>query len=384
MLDRYYWYRQVPAQVDYARFDSPSQILDYLRYARYDRFSYIASQSEFENLFQDGTYIGYGFSYVVEGTGSVRIRFVYRQSPADNAGMLRGDQLLAINGQDVAFIVAADSWDSVFGAAQIGLPLSLRLRHVGGTEETLTLSKDTVTINTVLHSEVIDSAPNRIGYLVFSSFLSTSVAELDTVFTQFKLDGVNRLVLDLRYNGGGSVDVARRLASYIRSTVAANSDLFVELRYNDRHPSGNIEYYFQPEPGSLALDELTVITTESTCSASEIVVAALKPYLSRVTTIGATSCGKPVGMNPVNFCDKTLLAINFAIFNADGEGDYYSGIAADCAAVDDVGKDFGDPSEPMLRAARYYVDNQVCQAMVARQPRPPTELRGLRAIAGAV
>ena len=384
MLDRYYWYRQVPDDVDYDRFDSPRQLLDFLRYTRYDRFSYITSQSEFEDLLIGGTYIGYGFSYVIESFSSVRIRFVYQQSAAGYAGIRRGDEVLEINGQDVVDIIAANSWNQVFGEAEIGLPLSIKLRRSSGLVETLNLVKDRVTINTVLHSEVIDSASRRIGYLVFNSFLNTSLAELEAVFQQFRLAGVNELILDLRYNGGGSVEVARRLASFIHRTETANRDLFAELRYNDRYQADNINLYFEPEPGSLGVDELTVITTEMTCSASELVVVALQPYFTRVTTIGGRSCGKPVGMNPVSFCDKTLLAVNFASYNAAGSGEFFDGLAADCPAVDDVSRDFGDLLEPMLQAAKYYVDNRVCEAVVTRPLRPAGGLRGLQAISGAI
>ena len=390
MLDRYYWYRQVPDEVDYDRFDSPQQLLDFLRYTRYDRFSYITSQSEFEDLLREGTYIGYGFSYVIESFSSVRIRFVYQQSAAGYAGIRRGDEVLEINGQDVVDIIAANSWNQVFGEAEIGLPLSIKLRRSSGLVETLNLVKDRVVINAVLHSEVIDIAggddPSRriIGYLVFNSFLSTSLAELDAVFQQFRLDGVNELILDLRYNGGGSVEVARRLASFIHRSETANRDVFAELRYNDRYQADNIKLYFEPEPSSLGVDELTVISTEMTCSASELVVVALQPYFTRVTTIGGRSCGKPVGMNPVNFCDKTLLAVNFASYNASGSGEFFDGLAADCPAVDDVSRDFGDPLEAMLRAAKYYVDNRVCEAVAARPLRPAGGLRGLQAISGAI
>ena len=243
---------------------------------------------------------------------------------------------------------------------------------------------DRVTINTVLHSEVIDSAGRQIGYLVFNSFLGTSLAELEVAFQRFRLAGVDELILDLRYNGGGSVEVARRLASFIRRTETANRDLFAELRYNDRYQADNIKLYFEPEPGSIGVDELTVITTEMTCSASELVVAALQPYFTRVTTIGGRSCGKPVGMNPVSFCGQALLAVNFASFNAAGNGDFFDGLATDCPAVDDVSRDFGDPLEPMLQAAKYFIDNRVCQAMAARRQRPADGLSGLQAISGAI
>ena len=244
-----------------------------------------------------------------------------------------------------------------------------------------------VTINTVLYSEVITSGPNTIGYLVFKNFLNTSSAELDTVFTQFDTAGVNRLILDLRYNGGGLVDIARDLASYIRTTPVADTDLFVELRRNDRYQNSNVDSYLRPLGASLGLDQVTVLTTGDTCSASEQVITALQPYLGQVTTVGDTTCGKPVAFAPDNFCGLSLFAVSAASYNADGQGEYFSGISADCTAFDDPRFAFGDPADPLLESARYQVDNLACPpARPGPSPQRPTgsPLRGLQAIIGAV
>ena len=245
------------------------------------------------------------------------------------------------------------------------------------------MNKASVTINTVLFSDVIISGADTIGYLVFNNFLNTSAAEFAPIFAQFKSAGVDQLILDLRYNGGGSVSVGRELASYIKSSAVANSEVYVELRYSDRHPEYNFAFYFSPKANSLGLAEVTVITSEATCSASEQLISGLDPYLD-VTTIGGSSCGKPVGMNPLNFCDSTLLAVNFASFNANQQGNYFSGIPADCAAGDDLAFALGDPAEPMLQAARYFVENRSCLAtprLKTPKSQPPT---GLGAIIGAV
>ena len=164
------------------------------------------------------------------------------------------------------------------------------------------------------------------------------------------------------------------LASYIRRATGSNKDLLVELRYNDKCSSDNLNYYLVPEPNTFDLDELTVMTTEMTCSASELIVAALRLRLNRVATIGAISCAKPVGMIPVNF----------AISNVDGQGDCCSGIAADSTVVDDASVAFGDPSDPTLQAAKHYVENQVCKSSIPGPVYPFTRLTGLQAIAGAI
>ena len=387
MLDNYYWYDRLPSRVDYEAFDSPAATLDYLRYDALDRFSYIASRQAFDNFLNDGTYIGYGFSYGIEAGGEVLLRFVYTQSPAGVAGLERGDEILAVNGQSAASISAAGGWGSVFGPAEAGVPLALQLRRRSGAIETVNLSKNTVTINTVLHSEVINSGAATIGYLVFNNFLNTSPAELDPVFAQFDIAGVDRLVLDLRYNGGGSVAVARDLASRIRDTLAADTDLFVELRFNDRNRDSDFSFYLAPRADNLGLDRLTVITTDATCSASEQVISGLSPFLSEVTTIGGSTCGKPVGQSPVDFCDSTLVAVNFASYNALGQGEYFSGISPDCAALDDPRFGFGDAAEPLLQAARFHVDNAACppaRPAGGRLPGRAAPLSGLQAVIGAV
>ena len=384
MLERYYWYERLPLVIEYDRFDSPQDTVEYLRYETLDRFSYVTSRVAFNNLFDNGTYLGYGFSFVLDGDNRVWIRFVYQDSPAGRGGVERGDEILQIDGRGVADIVAGASLTAALGPAQIGHPITLRIRRGNGNIEDIDLAKDTVVVNTVLYSEVYSSGADKIGYLVFSSFLRTSPAELDPIFAQFRTDGVNQLILDLRYNGGGSISVSRDLASYIKATADEDTDLYLELRYNDKLQDENFRFYYRKQPNSLGLDEVTIITSATTCSASEQLISGLRPFFSRVTTIGATSCGKPVGFNPADFCDSSLLAVNFAGYNADGRGDFFSGIPPDCNAVDNVGFAFGDPDEPMLQAARHYNEFSTC-LVAPRAPAAPVEnLRGLQAIAGAV
>ncbi|MFT5221555.1 MAG: carboxyl-terminal processing protease [Gammaproteobacteria bacterium] len=387
LQDRYYWYEQIPDQVNYAGFESPSQMLASLRYDGFDRFSYITSQSSFSNLFNDGTYVGYGFGFDIDAGGKAFVRLVYNQSPAATVGMARGDELLSVNNESVSAIIAADRFGVIFGAAEIGLPVTIKLAKKSGGTVTLSILKSTVKINTVLHSEVIASGSTKIGYLVFNSFLNTSVAEFTPVFGQFKAAGVSRLILDLRYNGGGSINVARELASYIKQTSDNSSDLYVKLVYNDKHQQDNFNYFFQSRSASLGLDQLTVITSAATCSASEQIISALHPYFGagQVTTVGSATCGKPVGMNPLDFCGQTMLAVNFASFNRDNQGNYFSGIPASCSAGDDTQFDFGDLNEPMLAAAKYHVDNLSCPAAKhSRRDGVSDSLRGIQAVIGAV
>ncbi len=358
MKDRYLWYREVPDSIDYGDFDSPEQTLDFLKYHELDRFSYIADAAAFSSLFGEGQYVGYGFSYQIDDAGRVWFKFVYDDSPAGRAGLARGDEILSVNGQTVEEISTALAWGTIFGDKEVGVPVSMLVRKKDGSTADIQMEKAVVNINTVLHSSVIEQNGAGVGYLVFNSFLGTSQTELEQVFADFYAQQVSKVILDLRYNGGGSVAVARDLGSLLFDNTR-NDQLFTVLEQNDRHQNLNSSYYFSSKVNELDLDQLVVITTGSTASASEMIINGLKPFVP-VTTVGSATYGKPVGMNGMSFCDKILLPITFAAYNADHEGDYFDGIAADCAADDDVAFDFGDATEPMLAEALRATGGQAC------------------------
>jgi carboxyl-terminal processing protease len=368
ILKEYYlWYQQVEPVIDYTAFNSPSETLDFLRYEHPgpDRFSYITSESEYSSLFSDGQYFGYGVSFETDVDGRVWVRFTYDDAPAGKAGMQRGDEIVSINGQTLTDITSNPGWaNDIFGPNQEGYPIDMVLRKANGSSSSIHMLKTTVNINTVLHSSVIDGGAIKTGYLVFKSFLETSPAELATVFAEFKAAGVNRVVLDLRYNTGGRVSVANTLASYLNK-VDNNTSLFSRLTFNDKHQQENHDYLLEQLNNALTLDQLIVITTNSTCSASEMIINGLSPYIS-VKTVGSTTCGKPVGMNPFFFCGNAMSPITFEAQNKNAIGGYFDGIAADCPAQDNVKIGFGDTTDPMLSQALYLAESGNCMTTSAR------------------
>lgn len=386
LKQHYLWYQEVEPEIDYFDFNSPQQTLDFLRYQSPgpDRFSYITNESSFQNLFTAGQYVGFGFSYETDTDGRVWLRFVYDDSPAGRAGLQRGDEILSINGQTLTDLTSAPGWNSILGPAEEGYSIDLVVAQSGGNQS-IELSKAVIQINTVLHSSILDQGGIKVGYLVFNSFLATSSAELATVFQQFSAAGVSRVILDLRYNGGGSVPVANRLASYLNQ-VSDDEAVFNRLLFNDRNEQQNTTYNLQPLGHALSPDQLIVITTEQTCSASEMIINGLSPYLT-VKTVGSKTCGKPVGMNPYFFCEKALLPVTFENENSDGEGDYFDGLGVDCAATDNVDYRFGDSNEPMLAQALHLAENNSClssrYAGNQRQVSQQESSTGLQEIIGA-
>ncbi len=385
LLADYLWNDEIPESINYGEYDTPSQLLDFLRKDPPDRFSYLTDAETFDALFRDGQYVGFGFSFEIAANDRLRVRFVYPGSPADWVGLERGDEILSINGIDTAELIAQNDWDAAFGPDEAGTLGTLLVRKRNGDVVEMTLKKLVIDIRTVLYSSVIEDGNDSIGYFVFTSFIDTSYEELQLLFDDFKAQGVNKLIIDLRYNGGGAIWVADALASWVYGNN--QREVFAELRYNAQNQSKNYSYAMVPMPEGLAgLEQVVVITSGETCSASEMLINGLKPFVP-VTTVGGSTCGKPVGMSPKRICDKMLLAVNFAVYNADGEGDYFDGIAAECPAEDDPSLPFGDGTDPMLQTALYRAVNGRCptarRAAPLSSPVSPLKTDSLRAVVGA-
>jgi C-terminal peptidase prc len=385
LLERYFWYQEVPSSIDYGAFTSPEQTLSALRFDALDRFSNITNAAAFNNLLNAGQFIGYGFSVHIENDDSAWIRFVYDDSPAARAGMQRGQQIQVINGRPVAQILRDNAFNSIFGPPELDYPLTISLRDEEGADLDLSLEKAVVNINTVLHHSVVSNGSENVGYLVFNSFLSTSNAELEQVFSEFSSANIRKLVLDLRYNGGGSVSVAANLASYLYRSHQQD-DIFATLIHNDKNQPRNATFRFNTLANALDLEQVIMIATEATCSASELVINGLQPFID-VRVVGNTTCGKPVGFNGFQFCDKLLLPVTFSSFNQNNEGDFFAGLAPECSVNDDIHEEFGAQSEPMLVQALHLSNTNGCltssRALVTPQAKQPYPVNSLRAISGA-
>jgi hypothetical protein len=231
--------------------------------------------------------------------------------------------------------------------------------------------KRLVTIPTVSLTSVVDIDGRKVGYLFFRNFVQPSKAALTEAFAALKTAGATELVLDLRYNGGGLVEVAVDLASLIGGT-RTSGQVMLNYVHNDRiGPILNKSTRFANPEQALNLQRLVVITTRGSASASELVINSLRPYIP-VTIIGDTTYGKPVGQYGLRFCDKVLYPVAFSIKNANLEGDFFDGLAVDCAAGDDYTHQLGDPAEASFAEALTFVRTGACS------PKATTEARALR------
>lgn len=353
----YYWYRELP-DLDPARFATPEAYLEAVRYRPLDRtFSFVTSRAASDAFFSESQFIGLGLTTSRIG-GELRVLQVFEGSPAADAGLDRGTRIDTIDGASVAELIAAGTVDAAFGAATDGLVVTVGFETRGGDRRTVAIRKRAVTIPTVSLTRVFEVDGRRVGYLFFRNFVRPSVAALDSAFDALRAARVDELVLDLRYNGGGLVDVAVQLGSLIGGDALADA-VFAESRHNDRNRRLNETLRFTAPANALSLSRLIVIATQASASASELVMNGLRPFMP-VVVVGDRTYGKPVGQYQLPFCDKVLAPVSFAMVNAAGEGDYYDGLPVTCAVADDISHELGDPAEASLREALHYVSAGAC------------------------
>jgi carboxyl-terminal processing protease len=381
MDDWYFWYRLSP-RPDASTYSTVSGYFSALLYTGSnasfpsDRWSGVQSTESFNRFFGDGATLGYGVSVSgLEADGDVTrplwVRHVDPGSPAAAQGVQRGDQVVSLNGRAAADAIAAQDY-SALGASQAGDRLTLVLRN-GGVERTVVLSAAVYSLVPVPLATVVTSGGGRkLGVLQVNQMVSQATAPLDSAFAQFRSEGVQDLVLDLRYNGGGLVSLGATLASYIGGS-RSTGQRYATLVYNDKHTGSNSAFDFTMPGNALSLPRVFVLQGPRTCSASEQVINGLLGAGIEVVAVGSTTCGKPVGFNPTSQCGSIYSVVTFESVNRQGTGRYFDGLAATCAVAEDFSAAQNGSTDPLLAAAGTWADSGQCprSAPVPRAARLP-------------
>jgi carboxyl-terminal processing protease len=376
MKEWYLWYNQMPS-VNSSSYSSPYTLLEALRVYPPDRWSFITTKKAFEDYFQNSKFIGYGFGSAYDTNGKLRISFIYNTVPLYNLGVRRSWIIKSINGT----LITGQNISQLLGADQVGVSNTFVFIKPDGTEVTHTVAKQEVIMNTVLHYEVIDTLDKKIGYIAFQSFTATSEKDLEPAFQLFTSEGVSELILDMRYNGGGSVDAAVSLGSTLLDPSNIG-DVFVKYIHNDKKTAENSVTYFEETTYNLNLSRMFVIATRGTASASELIINGLRPYIE-VYVVGDDTHGKPTGMYAWYYSTYAFVPVTFKTTNVNDEGDFYDGISANGYAADDTSKAFGDPEEASLQQALHYIVNGSFTYTIQSKSfirQPWEDFTGLRAI----
>jgi carboxyl-terminal processing protease len=391
----YLWYREVPDlypedysdPVDYFN-DLKTPLLTASGQPK-DKYHFTYDSNRWDELQNRGSSLGYGVTWArTSGNTLPRLWLattVEPGSPADHAGLRRGDQLLEIDGVD--FERANDS--AAVATINAGLtPVAKGETHRftvrrNGAAIAVSMASDTVDALPVKNVKVIDTASGKVGYLNFATHNGVSERLLFDAVTALKAAQVDDLVLDVRYNGGGYLYVASALAYMIAGPQATAGKVFERPIHNDKtrqqpeFPFFTKTYGFaapQPAKAGLALPTLnlkrvTLLTSAGTCSASESIINSLRGVDVDVTLIGGQTCGKPYAFTPNPNCGTTYFAVEFQGVNAKGFGDFQDGFAPTCRVADDFAHEQGDPAEGMLAAALSRRQSGAC----------PVQQSGLRA-----
>jgi hypothetical protein len=196
----------------------------------------------------------------------------------------------------------------------------------------------------------------KIGYFVFGSFLGDTTEmynDFNRVFNRFTTEGVQDVVVDLRYNGGGYVSVAQTLANYL-APGAANGNIMMTQKFNTKNAAYNSTDLFSKK-GALNLNRIFFIVSSSTASASELLINSLKPYMNVVLVGPSKTHGKPVGYFPIPVGNWYILPVSFLTVNKNGEGNYYGGLSLNNQVADGMDKDWGDLDEASLASTMSYI-----------------------------
>ncbi len=375
MQQAYLWNEELP-ELDPLVYESPAALVADLRVG-HDRWSRVSDKARSNALFQEGKVVGLGFRTRRDAEDRVVVATVDADTPAAAAGLQRGDVIHAIGGLATERIDEEERWGEIYGESEPGVTVDLEVERPDGRVQEVQLVKDWISVDVVPETRVLEIDGRPVGYLAFSTFVDTSIAALDQAFADFRRAGVREVVVDVRYNGGGLVKVARHFMHLLVGAVAEGRVAY-RIRYNDHFADENDERELMRLPQTLPrVDHVVFITTGSTLSASELLINAVAAHVT-VSIVGDTTGGKPVGSRHFDFCDKVLAPVTFRVLNADDYGDYYEGLRPTCEAPDDLARPLGDPTEASLAAALHVLATGECLPPPEGEGATVDEPRGLR------
>lgn len=298
--------------------------------------------------------------------------YTKKGSPAQSAGLLRGDIITQINGQTLTL----SNYQNLLKQRSSAHTLNF-FRF--DTASNSYRPQPQVSLETVILSEnpnfldTIYTVNNqKIGYVIYHFFApgvnggNQYDQQMDEIFGRFKAEGINHLILDFRYNGGGFVGSAVNLASLIAPNVTSQ-DIFSRTKYNsflsqfEQIRDLEIRRFntkMQNLGNILEGNRVHIITSGRTASASELIINGLKPFMN-VFLIGGRTVGKNVGSIPFEDEDNPdnnygILPIVTMIFNRDGNSDYINGFVPNVEANElsqQVLLPLGDRNEYLLSLA---------------------------------
>jgi carboxyl-terminal processing protease len=386
--DYYLWNSQVPALSDtkYEQKDTLNAFLNKFtdqqklftsllyKYDEIDKWSFLVDDSKTISDWIAGISETMGYDFMLGRIGTSGnlfgfVRYVYKGSPAEKAGVKRGDIFMRVNDQQLT----ESNYQTLLLAT-----ITYKLSFASITNSTISLTGREVTMTAIEMQEnpinkdtIFNYSNQKIGYLVYNGFNADFDIQLNDVIKKFKDANIDQMVLDLRYNGGGSVQSSIYLASMLYGTDV--SKIYFKSQYNE-----GVQAAIVKEDGEAALidnfvttigttrtpintlnlKKVYIIVSDNTASASELLINGLRPYMN-VKVVGTNTYGKYVGSmtlkdedtngNAISTWAMQPIIVKFA--NSLGVTDFINGLTPDIVAEEDFSHllPFGDPNEDLLK-----------------------------------
>jgi carboxyl-terminal processing protease len=276
-----------------------SEAIAFLR-AKGDKWTTITRLEEDRNWYSEAKFFGLGIRWNDEGV----IVKVFGGSPAEKAGLKKGDIIYSINGE-----TDKNKWSSTIRNTPANTPVKLEIIR-NGFFESLEVQKGYFTINPVEERRIINLGNKKIGYVHLVNFTNPTIREFKQTMEEFEREGIEGLIIDLSNNSGGLISVAKAVADMLLSGEGV-------MFYLETSSMGISVYEFKSEKAFKK--PIFVIVNKNTASAAELLASLLKRY-AKAFVAGERTVGKYVGSNmyPLNDCGLVLRLITFAMKFPDG------------------------------------------------------------------
>ncbi len=382
----YYWDEKIPSRLDYTKYDTPYDFFDEgIRYKE-DHFSMVVNDYNYTQSYFDNEMKTDGINmelFLEEGENVIAVvNYVYDNTPASNSGLRRGSVIESVDGQRLTvsnFETLLNRQSCTYTYSNASIDENGEISYGNNLKTTAQITKRTCKIDPILASYCDEIGGRKYGYLLYDAFTESTADIMNAIARMQKYEPTD-LILDLRLNGGGYVNTLDTLASMLVPD-GNEGKTFIETQYNKNFteylrategPDFAKEKFVSISP-KLNLQNLYVLISANSASASEELISGLMPYMN-VVTIGENSYGKYTTNillnnemngrddNGIPYSDWAVYITIGTCVNSLGEMNFKDGFTPDFKVDDPICHQLGDPEEPLLKKALQLISGNLAKS----------------------